>query len=139
MAIIADAGDFLTSASRLRVYENRFFSPAFHYSTGFAIPGSLGLQLSKPELRPIVLLSENSFNVSMIELHTLFQNKLNPIIFILSNNMNKFYNIEKFKQFFNFGNGFIVSNKDELDSVISTSLKSKEISLINVTFTKESI
>ena len=52
--------------------------------------------------------------------------------------MNKFYNIEKFKQFFNFGNGFIVSNKDELDSVISTSLKSKEISLINVTFTKES-
>jgi|694.fasta_scaffold00059_110 indolepyruvate decarboxylase len=138
LAIIADAGDFLTSASKLRVYENRFFSPAFHYSTGFAIPGSLGLQLSKPELRPIVLLSENSFDISMIELHTLFQNKLNPIIFILSNNMNKFYNIEKFKQFFNFGNGFIVSNKDELDSVISTSLKSKEISLINVTFTKES-
>lgn len=137
LTIVADAGDYLTKASKLQVYENRFFSPAFHYSTGFAIPGALGLQLCNSELRPIVLLTEESFNVSMHEFKTLFENKLNPIIFILSENFDSFYNMNKFHEFFKFGKGYMISTTSQFDEFLEISLKSKEISLVQVLLKKE--
>ena len=138
LTIIADAGDYLTKASKLIVYENRFFSPAFHYSTGFAIPGSLGLQLCQSDLRPIVLLTNESFSISMNEIKTLFENKLNPIIFILSDNSCCTYNMDKFQDFYGFGKGYMISNTSHFTDILPILLKSKEISIVHVSLNKES-
>lgn len=139
LTIVADSGDYLTKASRLRVSENRFFSPAFHYSNGFAIPGSLGLQLCKSELRPMLFVTDESFNISMNEVRTLYENKLNPIIFVLSNYSENFFSINNIKDFFNLGRGYSVNTREQLDETINSVLKSKEISIINVIFDKECI
>lgn len=134
LTVISDAGEHLVSATRIKVRQSRFFSPAFKYSTGFAIPGSLGVQLAKPELRPIVIIDERSFLISMLELPTILNMKLNPIIVILGNTGLDF---TKFNDFYGFGDGYVLQNEDNLEIVLNKCLKSKNLSIINLNFIEE--
>ena len=81
MAVVADIGECLFGASELNVVHNHFISPAFYCSMGSAIPGALGVQIAKPKVRPIVLVGDGAFQMSMTELSTICENKLNTIVF----------------------------------------------------------
>lgn len=135
LVVVSDVGRMLFHASRLRVRQNRFFSPAFNYSTGFAIPGSLGIQLSNPELRPIVLLSGSAFQISMLEIPSIIERKLNPIVFVIGDDHP--FNFDKARDFFNGANGHVCGTEADLEKIIDKSLKSKELSLISVNLNKE--
>jgi indolepyruvate decarboxylase len=52
---------------------------------GYAVPAALGVQLAKPNLRPIVLVGDGAFQMTGTELSTIARLKLNPIIIVLNN------------------------------------------------------
>ena len=64
---------------------SEFLSPAYYTSLGFAVPASLGVQLAKPELRPLVLVGDGAFQMTGMELASIARFNLNPIIIILNN------------------------------------------------------
>ena len=52
---------------------------------GFSIPAALGVQTAVPETRPIVLVGDGAFQMSVSEISTIIERGLNPIIFVLNN------------------------------------------------------
>lgn len=146
MAIVADIGECLFGAAELTVSHNNFISPAFYCSMGPAIPGALGLQLAKPHLRPIVLVGDGAFQMSVTELSTILEYKLNPIVFILNN---KGYTTERFLLDGKFndvrdwdyhkvtemlagGQGEKVETEDQLENAVVKALKSTTLYVVNV-------
>ena len=144
VSVVADIGESLLGASSLKVCQHHFISPAFYCSMGFAIPGALGLQLAKPNIRPIVLVGDGAFQMSLSELSTILQHKLNPIVFVLNN---KGYSTEKlleknisirdwnYHKIFDMiggGFGYKAVTEEELESSIKLALNSVELSVINV-------
>jgi indolepyruvate decarboxylase len=84
--VIADPGDAMFAAIDMTLHrESRFLSPAYYTSLGFAVPASLGVQMAKPELRPLVLVGDGAFQMSGMELATVARFDLNPIIVVLNN------------------------------------------------------
>jgi len=146
MAIIADIGDALFGASDLVVHHrNHFLSPAFYTSMGTAIPSALGVQIAKPNVRPIVIVGDGAFQMSMTELSTIVDKKLNPIVFVLNNHgymtervlkPGDFNNVREWAyhevcQVFG-GVGALVTTEEELEKVVQTALDSKILFVINV-------
>lgn len=146
LAVVADIGECLFGASELTVPHHHFFSPAFYCSMGFAIPGALGVQLASPGLRPLVLVGDGAFQMSISELSTFLQLKLNPIIFILNNNgytTERFlldgpfnnirnWNYHEVVSLLNGGKGLKVETEGELEDAINIALKATELFIINV-------
>lgn len=147
MAIIADTGESLFGSADLFVHhQNNFISPAFYTSMGTAIPGGLGVQLAKPNIRPVVLVGDGAFQMSCSELSTIVARKLNPIVFVLNNGgyatervildgpFNDIPNWEyhKIVDLIGGGRGTKVSTEDELDEAVGLALQSKVLSVINV-------
>ncbi|WP_019613779.1 alpha-keto acid decarboxylase family protein [Psychromonas ossibalaenae] len=86
MAVIADVGDSLFGAAGLTIHNrNHFLSPAFYTTMGFAVPGALGVQTASPDIRPIVVVGDGSFQMSATELSTIVHRGLNPIVIVLNN------------------------------------------------------
>ena len=84
--VIADPGDAMFAALDMTVHcESEFLSPAYYTSMGFAVPASLGVQLAKPELRPLVLVGDGAFQMTGMELASIARFNLNPIIIVLNN------------------------------------------------------
>jgi len=84
--VIADPGDAMFAAIDMTIHsKTEFLSPAYYTSLGFAVPASLGVQLIKPELRPLVLVGDGAFQMSGMELATIARFHLNPIIVVLNN------------------------------------------------------
>lgn len=146
MAVVADIGECLFGAIELVVSKNLFISPAFYCSMGPAIPGSLGVQMAKPEIRPIVLVGDGAFQMSVTELSTILSHNLNPIVFVLNN---KGYTTERFildgdfnnilewdyhkiTEVIKGGEGFKVETEEDLELAVSLALKSKSLCVINV-------
>ena len=146
MAIIADVGDSLFGASDLRVHHrNHFLSPAFYTSMGAAIPGALGVQIAMSDVRPIVIVGDGAFQMSMTEISTIKEHGMNPIIFILNNNG---YTTERFLKEGDFNNirrwdyhevvkvfggkSAMVTTEHELEDAVDLALDSKEVFIINV-------
>lgn len=145
-AIVADIGECLFGSSELEVSVRHFLSPAFYCSMGCAIPGALGLQLARPDIRPIVLVGDGAFQMSVSEISTLLDHKLNPIIFVLNNqgytterflldgkfNDLRNWNYHKVTDMMGGGKGAIVTTEEELDAAVNEAVSSKELYLINV-------
>lgn len=146
MAIVADIGDCLFGASDLRVHHrNHFLSPAFYTSMGTAIPGALGVQKAMSDVRPIVIVGDGAFQMSMTELSTIQEQGLNPIIFVLNNDG---YTTERFLKEGDFndlrrweyhkvvevfgGSSAKVETEQELEDAVNLALDSKEMFIINV-------
>jgi indolepyruvate decarboxylase len=147
MAIVADIGDCLFGAADLVVHHrNQFLSPAFYTSMGSAIPGALGVQLARPDIRPIVLVGDGAFQMSCNELSTIVARKLNPIVFVLNNHgytteriilSGSFNNIadweyHRITEMIGGGIGAVVETEGDLEEVISAAILSDEAFIIQV-------
>tara|TARA_Y100000034_G_scaffold43496_3_gene53097 strand:- start:21548 stop:23176 length:1629 start_codon:yes stop_codon:yes gene_type:complete len=147
MAVCADIGDSIFGAGDLTMHHaNHFLGNAFYTSMGFSIPAALGVQTARPNVRPIVLIGDGAFQMSVSEISTIIDRGLNPIIFVLNN---RGYTTERFLLDgpFNdirdweyhkvgelFGNckGFKVTLESELHQAVSSALDLKEPAVINV-------
>jgi indolepyruvate decarboxylase len=86
MVVISDVGDALFGAIDLvTCHSAQFLSPAYYTSLGFAVPASIGAQLSNPGLRPLVLVGDGAFQMTGLELSTAARFNLNPIVVVLNN------------------------------------------------------
>jgi indolepyruvate decarboxylase len=146
LGVVADIGECLFGARGLVVSHHHFLSPAFYCSMGNAIPGALAMQLAKPEMRPIVLVGDGAFQMSVSELSTIAEFKLNPIVFVLNNNGYATERLLKQGDFNNIRNwnyhqvvdmiggrvGFKVTTEIELERAVEQALKCTELSVINV-------
>ena len=146
--VIADVGDSLFGGLDLFIHKGtEFISPAFYLSMGFAIPASLGAQLSNPNIRPIVLVGDGAFQMTGMELSTIAKENLNPIIVLLNNDgyrternmldgpFNNLYcwNYSKITEIIGKGNSYIVETEKQLETALSNANKNlKEFSLIEV-------
>ncbi|MCP4313138.1 MAG: alpha-keto acid decarboxylase family protein, partial [Bacteroidetes bacterium] len=84
--VIADTGDAMFGAMDMAIHsETEFLAPAYYASMGFAVPGSLGVQLADSNLRPLVLVGDGAFQMTGMELSTAARYKLSPIVIILNN------------------------------------------------------
>jgi indolepyruvate decarboxylase len=146
--VIADVGDALFGGLDLFIHKGtEFISPAFYLSMGFAIPASLGAQLSNPTIRPIVLVGDGAFQMTGMELSTIAKENLNPIIILLNNDgyrterslldgpFNNLYcwKYSKITDIIGKGNSYIVETEKQLETALSNANKyPKEYSLIEV-------
>jgi indolepyruvate decarboxylase len=145
--ILADVGDSLFGASDLICHhKDTFLGSAFYTSMGTAIPGALGVQLAKPNMRPIVLVGDGAFQMSISELSVIASRGLNPIIFVLNNhgystercladgafNDIRNWNYHKAVEVIGGGTGFHVTTEEELESAVNQAMGSRELTLINV-------
>jgi indolepyruvate decarboxylase len=147
LVIVADVGDSLLGASDLTTVHsaNTFFGPAFYLSMGFAIPAALGVQLAKPNVRPLVIVGDGAFQMSCAEISTIIRYKLNPIIVVLNNKgytterfiiEGKFndileWNYHRITDMLGGGQGVKVETETELDAAFDAALKSKEVFIMN--------
>jgi TPP-dependent 2-oxoacid decarboxylase len=81
--VIADTGDCLFASLDLRA--DHFIGPGYYASMGLAVPGAIGAQLARPNLRPIVLVGDGAFKMDGVEVATARDLGLNPIVIILNN------------------------------------------------------
>lgn len=131
--VIADAGDALFAGLDLIThYPQQFMSCGYYASLGFAIPAILGIQLAKPQYRPLVLVGDGSFQMSGMELSTVARYHLNPIVIVINNQGyaterplidGKFndilnWNYSKLPQLLGCGVGFEVNTEVELEKAL---------------------
>jgi indolepyruvate decarboxylase len=84
--VLADPGEAMFAAADLTVHHPAaFLSPAYYTSMGFAVPGAIGAQLARPDLRPLVLVGDGAFQMTGLELTTAARFGLNPIVIVLNN------------------------------------------------------
>jgi indolepyruvate decarboxylase len=84
--VVADVGNALFGAMDLFIHRHtEFIGPAYYASMGFAVPAALGVQMARPELRPLVLVGDGAFQMTGMELSTIVRQKLNPVIVVLNN------------------------------------------------------
>jgi indolepyruvate decarboxylase len=148
MVVVADVGDCLFGAAELTTHkQTEFISPAYYTSMGFAIPASIGAQVGRPDLRPIVLVGDGAFQMTCLELSTAVRQGFNPIVIVLNN---KGYTTERFIQDGPFndilnweyhrmpdllgaGWGFEVQTEGDLDQSLKAALANQDaFSLLNV-------
>ena len=137
LVVIADVGDSLFGAVELRMSQNTdFISPAYYTSMGFAVPASVGAQLSMPNKRPLVIVGDGAFQMTGTELSTVARYGLNPIVLILNNhgygterhllegsfNDIGSWNYSSIPALFSTGRGFHVRTEGEFDEAIRTAL-----------------
>ncbi|APG28279.1 preprotein translocase subunit Tim44 [Syntrophotalea acetylenivorans] len=86
MVLLADPGDAMFAATDLTIrHPAAFLSPAYYTSMGFAVPGAIGAQLARPDLRPLVLVGDGAFQMTGMELSTAVRFGLSPIVVVLNN------------------------------------------------------
>jgi indolepyruvate decarboxylase len=132
--VVADPGDAMFMAADMTIHnEAEFLAPAYYTSLGFAVPASLGTQLAKPNLRPLVLVGDGAFQMTGMELGTIARFHLNPIIIVLNNlgysterpmldgrfNDIPLWKYSRIPEILGVGKGFDVETEDQLDEALS--------------------
>lgn len=80
---VADVGDAWFVGLELRA--DIFLAPGYYATMGYAVPGALGAALADSRRRPFVLVGDGAFQMTGVELATLVDAKLNPIVLLLNN------------------------------------------------------
>ena len=139
--VIADPGDAMFAAIDMTIHSAaRFLSPAYYTSLGFAVPASIGLQMAKPKLRPLVLVGDGAFQMSGMELATVARFDLNPIIVVLNNrgygterpmldggfNDIHLWQYSRIPEVLNAGKGFDVKTEDQLEEALQEARKNTD-------------
>ncbi|MDA8230067.1 MAG: thiamine pyrophosphate-binding protein [Magnetospirillum sp.] len=84
-AVVADTGDALFAAAELVVHgATKFLANAYYASLGFAVPGSIGVQLATG-CRPLALVGDGAFQMTGLEVSTAARYGLTPIVVVLDN------------------------------------------------------
>ena len=152
LTVIADVGDSLFGAAELRIQQHtNFLSPAYYTSMGFAVPASVGAQLSTPNSRPLVIVGDGAFQMTGTELSTVVRYGLNPIVLLLNNhgygterhllegefNDIGCWNYSSIPTLFGAGRGFHVRTEGEFDEAMKTALnETQHFTLIEVELEK---
>jgi indolepyruvate decarboxylase len=148
MVVICDVGDALFAGADLTMLRRtEFLAPAYYTSMGFAVPAALGVLCADPRCRPIVLVGDGAFQMTGMELSTIFRRGLAPIVIVLNN---KGYSTERFildGPFNDIGNwayhkipeligggwGFEVRTETDLVKAVDAALANRDsFSLLNV-------
>ena len=131
--VVADPGDALFGAADLVIHSDaEFIAPAYYCSLGFAVPGAVGVQLARPDLRPLVLVGDGAFQMTGQELSTAVRYGLNPIVVLLNNagygterrlvdgpfNDLLAWHYTQMTDLLGAGKGFIVDTEDQLDAAL---------------------
>ena len=83
--VIADIGDAVIGTINLYLHRTtKILLPANCAAAGSAVPGALGAQLAAPDLRPLVVVGNEAFHMTGMELSTIARHGLSPIIIILN-------------------------------------------------------
>lgn len=143
--VCADIGEALFGGMHMNTKGGSFICPAQYTSMGFAIPAALGVGLAKPNIRPIVLVGDGAFQMSLSELGVIVKQGLNPIVFVLNNGgyaterliMDGPFNDIPAWEYHKIvdvvgGTGFKVVTEMDLETAVSTALLSKKLTVINV-------
>ena len=152
ITVIADVGDSLFGAAELRIQQHtNFLSPAYYTSMGFAVPASVGAQLSTPNSRPLVIVGDGAFQMTGTELSTVVRYGLNPIVLLLNNhgygterhllegefNDIGCWNYSSITSLFGSGRGFHVHTEGEFDDAMKTALsETQQFTLIEIELEK---
>ena len=153
LAVIADCGDSLFGAIDLVTDHYHFLCPAHYTNYGFAIPGALGAQLAQPNVRPLVLVGDGSFQKSCSELGTIAGLGLNPIVLVLNNRSHascRLWSKEGVPEVTEWGyhdivhmipnsQGHVVQTETDLEDVMTMALKDDGLHIINVIVDKKDI
>jgi indolepyruvate decarboxylase len=148
MTVIADIGDSLFGAADMEMHrQTEFLSPAYYTSMGFGMPAAVGASMANPRSRVLVVVGDGAFQMTGMELSTLAQHGLNPVIILLNNHG---YTTERFLLEGSFndirdwayhripeviggGTGFEVRTVGELDAALKAALANTTgYSLLNV-------
>lgn len=139
--VVSDVGDCLFGSVDLTIHRHtEFLCPAYYTSMGFGVPASIGAQLARPDLRPIVLVGDGAFQMSGMELSTTARLGLHPIVIVLNN---RGYSTErqiadgpfndihewayhKVPELLGTGWGFVVKTVGDLDKALEASLANKD-------------
>ncbi len=136
--VIADPGDAMFAAIDMTIHcATEFLSPAYYTSLGFAVPASLGVQLARPELRPLVLVGDGAFQMTGMELASIARFNLSPIVVVLNNqgygterpmidgrfNDIHLWNYSRIPEVLGAGKGFDVWTEDELGQALQEARK----------------
>jgi indolepyruvate decarboxylase len=131
--VIADPGDAMFAALDMVIHKQvEFLSPAYYTTLGFAVPASIGAQLAKPGLRPLVLVGDGAFQMTGMELSTIIRFNLNPIVVVLNNQgygterpmLDGCYNdihVWKYNQIprvLDSGRGYSINTEDDLEDAL---------------------
>jgi indolepyruvate decarboxylase len=85
-AVLADPGDAMFAGIDMTIHcASEFSSPAYYTSLGYAVPAAIGVQLARPDLRPLVLVGDGAFQMTGLELSTVARFGLTPIVVVLNN------------------------------------------------------
>jgi len=152
LTVIADVGDSLFGAAELQIQQHtNFISPAYYTSMGFAVPASVGAQLSTPNTRPLVIVGDGAFQMTGTELSTTVRYGLNPIVLLLNNhgygterhllegdfNDIGCWNYSCMPSLFSSGRGFHVRTEGEFDEAMKTALtETQQFTLIEAELEK---
>ncbi len=136
--VIADPGDAMFAAADMTILgETEFIAPAYYTSLGFAVPASLGVQMARPDLRPLVLVGDGAFQMTGMELGTIARFNLNPVIVVLNNrgysterpmldgsfNDIPFWYYSRIPEILGKGRGFDVKTEDQLEHALREARK----------------
>ncbi len=152
VTVIADVGDSLFGAAELVIQQHtNFLSPAYYTSMGFAVPASVGAQLSTPNTRPLVIVGDGAFQMTGTELSTTVRYGLNPIVLLLNNhgygterhllegdfNDIGCWNYSCMPSLFSSGRGFHVRTEGEFEEAMKTAFaETQQFTLIEAELEK---
>jgi TPP-dependent 2-oxoacid decarboxylase len=84
--VIADTGDALISMIDLAMPgHTEFIGQAFYLSIGFSVPAALGVGHASRNARPVVVVGDGAFQMTVQELSSLIRDHINPVVFLINN------------------------------------------------------
>lgn len=86
IAAVADPGDSLFGAINLTIHpRTEFAACAYYASLGFAVPAAIAMRLAEPDWQPLVLVGDEAFQMTGLELTTAARYGLTPIVIVIDN------------------------------------------------------
>lgn len=139
--VIAETGDSIVAAADLVMHHDvGFIGQAFYLSIGYALPATLGAALADPARRPLALIGDGAFQMSVQELSSLCRRRSNVIILLMNNdgyttermihegpyNDIQPWDYHRLPEVFGGGWGRRVTTEDELDAALAQARGSNE-------------
>ena len=152
--VVADIGDAIFGAVGIRsARQAQFIAPAYYMSMGFAVPGSIGIAMASPTLRPYVLVGDGAFQMTGAEVSTAVRLGLKPIVIVLNNDgygtMRKirdgcFNTITQWKyshicELVGGGIGVTASTNGQFDDALSRAQKSDRLYVIELKIPRDEV
>ncbi|HZD43959.1 MAG TPA: thiamine pyrophosphate-dependent enzyme, partial [Methanomicrobiales archaeon] len=120
--------------------------PAYYSSLGFAVPASIGVMAARPDLRPLVLVGDGSFQMTGMEISIAAEQRMNPIVIVLNNrgfgterpmldgpfNDVAHWSYHRIPDILERGKGYRVRTETELAEALSEARELKDLSIIEV-------